>query len=98
MGFHQRKDKSIMKLNVAEFQKHVNEMTDEEVRESIRNAERLTAPLFGYKYTDADGNQGEGVLRAVDFVDAIEKLSQKTGSVFIPEVSIAPVGELVKED
>ena len=87
-----------MKLNVAEFQKHVNEMTNEEVRESIRIAERLTAPLFGYKYIDADGNQGEGVLRAIDFVDAIEKLSQKTGNVFIPEVSIAPVGELVKED
>ena len=87
-----------MKLNVAEFQKHVNEMTDEEVRESIRIAERLTTPLFGYKYTDADGNQGEGVLRATDFVDAIEKLSQKTGNVFVPEVSITPIGELVKED
>ena len=87
-----------MKLNVAEFQKHVNEMTDEEVRESILNAERLTAPLFGYKYTDVDGNQGEGVLTAMDFIDAIEKLSQKTGNVFVPEVSITPVGELVKED
>ena len=87
-----------MKLNVSEFQKHVNEMTDEEVRESIRNAERLTAPLFGYKYTDADGNQGEGVLRAMDFVDAIERLSQKTGNVFIPEVSITPIEELAKEN
>lgn len=29
---------------------------------------KLNTPLFGYKYIDADGNQGEGVLRVIDFV------------------------------
>ena len=34
-----------MRLDIVEFQKHVDEMTDEEVRESIEKAQRMTSGL-----------------------------------------------------
>ena len=34
-----------MRLDIVEFQKHVEVMTDEEVRESIEKAQRMTSGL-----------------------------------------------------
>lgn len=34
-----------MRLDIVEFQKHVETMTDEEVRESIAKAQRMTSGL-----------------------------------------------------
>lgn len=34
-----------MRLDIVEFQKHVEAMTDEEVRESIAKAQRMTSGL-----------------------------------------------------
>lgn len=34
-----------MRLDIVEFQKHVEAMTDEEVRESIEKAQRMTSGL-----------------------------------------------------
>lgn len=86
-----------MKLNVREFQEHVNAMTDDEVRESITQAEKATAgftmksPLFGIKYTTENGEEHEDVLTAQDFVDAINQISEKTGGAFVPNLSVQPL-------
>ena len=70
-----------MKLAVKEFQEHVNAMTDDEVRESISQAERATAgfnnedTLFLLDYVDADGVAHQECITINDIYNALRTFS-----------------------
>lgn len=51
-----------MRLDIVEFQKHVDKMTDEEVRESIEKAQRMTSGLNQDDWT-ISSNESDSTLK-----------------------------------
>ena len=81
-----------MKLNVKEFQEHVDAMTDDEVRESLRQAGQhdLALTKFQYEFETENGDKGDGVIEARDFEDVVNYISEIAGA-FVTSLAIHPL-------
>ena len=82
-----------MKLNVKEFQEHVNAMTDDEVRESLRQAgqsSQCNLTKFHYIYETINHDKGEGEILAQDFSEVTDYIHEIAGA-FVVMVNIRPL-------
>ena len=76
-----------MKLDVKEFQEHVNAMTDDEVRESLRQAGQSDTHKglmkFHYTYETINHDKGEGEIMAKDFSEVTDYIHEIAGAFVI---------------
>ena len=82
-----------MKLDVKEFQEHVNAMTDDEVRESLRQAgqsNQCNLTKFHYTYETINHDKGEGEILAEDFSEVTDYIHEIAGA-FVIMVNIRPL-------
>lgn len=82
-----------MKLDVKKFQEHVNAMTDDEVRESLRQAgqsSQYNLTKFQYEFETENGDKGDGVVEARDFEDVVNYISEIAGA-FVTSLAIHPL-------
>lgn len=82
-----------MKLDVKEFQEHVDAMTDDEVRESLRQAGQFKMDYdlkeFHYEFETENGNKGEGVIKCKDFEDVVNYVAA-IARAFVSSLTIRP--------
>ena len=77
----------------SDFKKHVDSLSKEELEQSAREAEFLSAPgpIFYFMYTLEDGAKGCGYICAPDFSGVAEVIHELVNGAFVPEMEIRPI-------
>ena len=78
---------------LSDFEKRVDSLSKEELEQSAREAEFLTAPgpIFYFMYTLKGGAKGCGYICAPDFSGVAEVINELVDGAFVPEMEIRPI-------
>lgn len=78
---------------LSDFKKHVDSLSKEELEQSAREAEFLSAPgpIFYFMYTLEGGAKGWGYICAPDFSGVAEVINELVDGAFVPEMEIRPI-------
>ena len=79
-----------MKLNVKEFQEHVNAITDAEVRQAGQSDAHKDLIKFHYTYETINHDKGEGEIMAKDFSEVTDYIHEIAGA-FVIMLNIRPL-------
>ena len=78
---------------LSDFKKHIDSLSKEELEQSAREAEFLSAPgpIFYFMYTLEGGAKGWGYICALDFSGVAEVINELVDGAFVPEMEIRPI-------